>query len=110
MGFFLETFFSGLMTGMLYSLVALGFVLIFKASGVFNFAQGTLVLMAALCMARFSEWIPRWLGFDNLILANILAFLVRAVFMWIISLAIDRWVLRYLVKNGRAAFRERVVQ
>src|SRR3546814_2206011 len=99
MGFFLETFFSGLMTGMLYSLVALGFVLIFKASGVFNFAQGTLVLMAALCMARFSEWIPRWLGFDNLILANILAFLVSAVFMWIIALAIERWVLRYLVNK-----------
>jgi branched-chain amino acid transport system permease protein len=41
------------MTGMLYSLVALGFVLIFKASGVFNFAQGAMVLFAALAMARF---------------------------------------------------------
>ena len=40
MGPFLETLIGGLMTGMLYSLVALGFVLIFKASGVFNFAQG----------------------------------------------------------------------
>ncbi|MDP3036906.1 MAG: branched-chain amino acid ABC transporter permease, partial [Rhodocyclaceae bacterium] len=38
MGFFLEVLIGGLMTGMLYSLVALGFVLIFKASGVFNFA------------------------------------------------------------------------
>jgi branched-chain amino acid transport system permease protein len=44
------------MTGVLYSLVALGFVLIFKASGVFNFAQGAMVLVAALAMARFSEW------------------------------------------------------
>jgi branched-chain amino acid transport system permease protein len=43
---------------MLYSLVALGFVLIFKASGVFNFAQGAMVLFAALAMARFAEWIP----------------------------------------------------
>ena len=51
MGFFLETLFGGLMTGMLYSLVALGFVLIFKASGVFNFAQGAMVLFAALAMA-----------------------------------------------------------
>ena len=50
MGFFLETLFGGLMTGMLYSLVALGFVLIFKASGVFNFAQGAMVLFAALAM------------------------------------------------------------
>ena len=45
------------MAGMLYSLVALGFVLIFKASGVFNFAQGAMVLFAALAMARFSEWL-----------------------------------------------------
>ncbi len=58
MGFFLETLIGGLMTGMLYSLVALGFVLIFKASGVFNFAQGAMVLFAALAMARFAEWLP----------------------------------------------------
>ena len=67
MGFFLETLLGGLMTGMLYSLVALGFVLIFKASGVFNFAQGAMVLFAALAMARFSEWIPAKVGIDNLI-------------------------------------------
>ena len=54
MAFFLETLFGGLMAGMLYSLVALGFVLIFKASGVFNFAQGAMVLFAALAMARFA--------------------------------------------------------
>ena len=45
MGFFLETLFGGLMVGMLYSLVALGFVLIYKASGVFNFAQGAICLL-----------------------------------------------------------------
>ena len=67
MAFFLETLLGGLMAGMLYSLVALGFVLIFKASGVFNFAQGAMVLFAALAMARFSEWLPQWLGFDNLL-------------------------------------------
>ncbi|MGB3290611.1 MAG: branched-chain amino acid ABC transporter permease [Burkholderiaceae bacterium] len=99
MGFFLETLFGGLMTGMLYSLVALGFVLIFKASGVFNFAQGAMVLIAALSMARLSEWIPAWLGIESLILANILAFLVSAVFMWIIAIVIERWVLRYLVNQ-----------
>ena len=54
MGFFLETLIGGLMTGMLYSLVALGFVLIFKASGVFNFAQGAMVLFAALTIDRKS--------------------------------------------------------
>ena len=45
--FFLEVVFGGLMSGVMYSLVALGFVLIFKASGVFNFAQGVLALFAA---------------------------------------------------------------
>ena len=48
MGFFLEVVLGGLMAGVLYSLVALGLVLIFKASGVFNFAQGAMVLFAAL--------------------------------------------------------------
>jgi branched-chain amino acid transport system permease protein len=99
MAFFLETLFGGLMTGMLYSLVALGFVLIFKASGVFNFAQGAMVLIAALSMARFSVWIPRWLGFDSALLANILAFVVTAIFMWLIALVIERFVLRYLVNQ-----------
>ncbi len=74
MGFFLETILGGLMAGMLYSLVALGFVLIFKASGVFNFAQGAMVLFAALAMARFAEWIPRWTGIESRALANVAAF------------------------------------
>ena len=65
MGPFLETLFGGLMVGMLYSLIALGFVLIFKASGVFNFAQGAMVLFAALAMARFAEWIPKLTGLNN---------------------------------------------
>ncbi|NYT63701.1 branched-chain amino acid ABC transporter permease [Alcaligenaceae bacterium] len=99
MAFFLETLFGGLMTGMLYSLVALGFVLIFKASGVFNFAQGAMVLIAALSMARFSEWIPQWLGLESLWLANILAFIVSGLFMWLIAVVIERWVLRYLVNQ-----------
>ncbi len=79
MAFFLETLFGGLMAGMLYSLVALGFVLIFKASGVFNFAQGAMVLVAALSMARFSEWIPQWIGIESKVLANVLAFAVSVV-------------------------------
>ncbi|HLT99713.1 MAG TPA: branched-chain amino acid ABC transporter permease [Burkholderiaceae bacterium] len=99
MGFFLETIFGGLMSGMLYALVALGFVLIFKASGVFNFAQGAMVLVAALAMARFSEWIPQWLGLESKLLANALAFIVCAVFMWLTALLIERFVLRYLVNQ-----------
>ena len=99
MGFFIETVFGGLMSGMLYALVALGFVLIFKASGVFNFAQGAMVLVAALAMARLSEWIPGFLGIESKLLGNILAFAVAAVFMWLIAVLIERYVLRYLVNQ-----------
>jgi branched-chain amino acid transport system permease protein len=102
MGFFLETLFGGLMAGMLYSLVALGFVLIFKASGVFNFAQGAMVLFAALAMARFSEWIPRWLGLDNALVANILAFVVAGAIMFVVAWLIERLVLRHLVNQEGA--------
>ncbi len=99
MAFFLETLFGGLMAGMLYSLVALGFVLIFKASGVFNFAQGAMVLFAALAMARFSEWIPLWLGLDNKWLSNLLAFAVSTVLMFMLAWLIERLVLRHLVNQ-----------
>ncbi len=102
MAFFLETLFGGLMAGMLYSLVALGFVLIFKASGVFNFAQGAMVLFAALAMARFSEWIPQWLGMDNLLVANVLAFGVATVVMFVVAWLIEFLVLRHLVNQEGA--------
>jgi branched-chain amino acid transport system permease protein len=102
MGFFLETLLGGLMSGMLYSLVALGFVLIYKASGVFNFSQGAMVLFAALSMARFSEWIPRWLGIDSLLLANVLAFAVSMAVMLVVAWLIERLVLRYLVNQEGA--------
>ena len=99
MAFFLETLFGGLMAGMLYSLIALGFVLIFKASGVFNFAQGAMVLVAALAMARFAEWIPDWLGFENKILANFVAFGLATVFMFLLAWLIEKLVLRHLVNQ-----------
>jgi branched-chain amino acid transport system permease protein len=98
MGFFLETLLGGLMAGMLYSLVALGFVLIFKASGVFNFAQGAMVLFAALAMARFAEWLntaglgPAWL-------VNLMAFALAAVVMFAVAWLIERLVLRNLVNQ-----------
>ncbi len=90
------------MAGMLYSLVALGFVLIFKASGVFNFAQGAMVLFAALAMARFSQWIPQWTGMESLLLANIAAFAIAAVIMFIVAWFIERLVLRHLVNQEGA--------
>ncbi|MDO9285801.1 MAG: branched-chain amino acid ABC transporter permease, partial [Aquabacterium sp.] len=93
MGFFLETLFGGLMAGMLYSLIALGFVLIYKASGVFNFAQGAMVLFAALAMARFAEWFPKWFGFDNHLLAIGLAFVGAMAVMVVVAFLIERLVL-----------------
>ena len=99
MGPFLETLIGGLMSGMLYSLVALGFVLIFKASGVFNFAQGAMVLFAALAMARFAEWIPQWTGLQNKALANLLAFAVAMAVMVALAWAVERLVLGRLVNQ-----------
>jgi len=102
MAFFLETLLGGLMAGMLYSLVALGFVLIFKASGVFNFAQGAMVLFAALAMARFSEWIPLWLDVNNLLLSNLIAFVMAGAVMFAVAWVIERLVLRHLVNQEGA--------
>jgi len=99
MGFFLETLLGGLMAGMLYSLVALGFVLIYKASGVFNFAQGAMVLFAALAMARFAEWIPAYTGLDNAFLANLLAFIGAGAVMFVVAWLIERLALRHLVNQ-----------
>lgn len=90
MGAFLETLIGGLMTGMLYSLVALGFVLIFKASGVFNFAQGVMVLFAALTLVGLMERgvpVPAALA-------------LTALTMIALAFAIERVVLRPLVNQA----------
>jgi len=87
-GFWLEVLIGGLMAGVLYALVALGFVLIFKASGVFNFAQGAMVLFAALSLARLSEVMPLWLAF-------VLSALIMVAFAWLV----ERLVLRRLVNQ-----------
>jgi branched-chain amino acid transport system permease protein len=102
MAFFLETLIGGLMAGMLYALVALGFVLIYKASGVFNFAQGAMVLFAALAMARFSAWINAALGGDSLVLANVLAFIAAGGVMFVVAWVIERLALRNLVNQEGA--------
>jgi len=98
-GQFLEILIGGLLSGVLYSLVALGFVLIFKASGVFNFAQGAMVLFAALAMARFSEWIPKGLGIESKALGNMLAFAAAMLVMVIVAWLIEKLVLGKLVNQ-----------
>src|SRR5262249_58291386 len=89
MGFFLEVLIGGLLAGVLYSLVALGFVLIFKASGVFNFAQGAMVLTAALALVRALDVIQgEWHWPFGLALAAALLF--AAVVMAIVAAAAER--------------------
>src|SRR5207245_3362510 len=97
--FFAEVLIGGVFAGLMYSLIALGFVLIFKASGVFNFAQGAMVLFAALAMARFSEWFPQWLHFDSKVLANLLAFAGAVVVMIVVAWLIERLALSKLVNQ-----------
>ena len=99
MGSFLETLLGGLMVGMLYSLIALGFVLIYKASGVFNFAQGAMVLFAALAMARFAEWIPRLTGLNNKLIDNSIAFAGAVLVMIVLAWLIQKLVLARLVNQ-----------
>jgi branched-chain amino acid transport system permease protein len=82
----LEVLIGGLLTGVLYSLVALGVVLIFKASGVFNFAQGAMVLFAALSLVWFYDHMPLWL-----------ALICSALLMVVLAFVIERLVLRPLV-------------
>src|SRR5258706_13188856 len=91
-GFYVEVMLGGLMTGVLYSLVALGFALIFKASGVFNFAQGAMVLFAALAVARLAEQMPLWA-------AMICATGIMVALAWVI----ERLVLRPLVNQEGGA-------
>jgi branched-chain amino acid transport system permease protein len=98
-GFYVEVLLGGLMSGVLYSLVALGFVLIFKASGVFNFAQGAMVLFAALAMARLAEWIPQLLGIESRLIGNVLAFAIAMVIMVGFAWLVERLVLRHLVNQ-----------
>jgi branched-chain amino acid transport system permease protein len=84
----LEIVLGGLMSGVLYSLVALGLVLIFKASGVFNFAQGAMVLFAALTLVRLMEKMPFLAAFA-------LSLAVMVALAWLV----ERLVLRPLVNQ-----------
>src|ERR687893_2351839 len=84
-----QTLWEGLVSGVLYALIALGFVLIFKASGVFNFAQGIMVVFAALTLVGlYEKGVPA-------LLALVLAIGV----MFLLALAVERLVLRPLVNQ-----------
>ena len=87
--FLVEVLLGGLFTGLMYSLVALGFVLIFKASGVFNFAQGVMVLFAALTLVGLME--------RGMPVAA--ALLITMAVMVALAFLIERVVLRPLVNQ-----------
>ena len=97
LGQILEVLISGLLSGVLYSLVALGFVLIYKASGVFNFAQGAMVLLAGLALVRSLDFVaaqgfPMWT-------AIILGLTFAAAVMTLSAYVIERFVLGPLVNQ-----------
>jgi branched-chain amino acid transport system permease protein len=84
-----QTVWEGLVAGVLYALIALGFVLIFKASGVFNFAQGIMVVFSALTLVGLAEkGVPA-----------ILALAITIGVMFVLAVAIERAVLRPLVNQ-----------
>src|SRR3972149_3903230 len=87
--FLVEVLIGGIAAGLMYSLVALGFVLIFKASGVFNFAQGVMVLFAALTLVGLMEWgVP-----------VVIALALTMGVMVVLAVCIERIVLRPLVNQ-----------
>ena len=107
----LEVILNGLMAGVMYSLVALGFVLIFKASGLFNYAQGVMCLFAALTLVGFQTGqVPfahlinvvfgtkyhHWSNGMNSLLAIILTVLMMIAFAWLV----EKLVLRRLVNQA----------
>ena len=107
---FIETFLNGLMSGVMYSLVALGFVLIFKASGVFNFAQGVFALFAALTLVGyqtgqvpFAHVINELFGtnYHNWYasMPNFLAIILTMITMIALAWIIERLVLKHLVNQ-----------
>jgi branched-chain amino acid transport system permease protein len=86
---FVQTLWEGLVSGVLYALIALGFVLIFKASGVFNFAQGIMVVFAGLTLVGLHEkGVPAWI-----------AVLLTLGVMYVLALGVERIVLRPLVNQ-----------
>jgi len=90
MTFFLEVLIGGALAGVMYSLVAIGFVLIYRASGVFNFAQGTMILFAALTFANLVE-----MGAPM-----VLAFAVTLALLVVSAILTERLVLRPLANRS----------
>lgn len=108
--FGIEVFLNGLMTGVMYSLVALGFVLIFKASGIFNYAQGVMALFAALTLVGFQNGQVPFAHLINAIfgtdlhhfgwqMPTFLAIIFTLLVMILFAYLVERYVLQHLVNQ-----------
>jgi branched-chain amino acid transport system permease protein len=93
-----QTLWEGLVAGVLYALIALGFVLIFKASGVFNFAQGIMVVFAALSLVGLHQFL-RNLGVSPSYLAAFMALGLTIAVMLVLAWCVERVMLRPLVNQ-----------
>src|ERR1700724_3667236 len=91
-----QTLWDGLVAGVLYALIALGFVLIFKASGVFNFAQGIMVVFAALTLVGLYDLLRKWAVRPG-DLAAFIALGLSILVMFGVAWGVERLVLRPLV-------------
>ena len=94
-----QTLWEGLVAGVLYALIALGFVLIFKASAVFNFAQGIMVVFAALTLVGLDDLLRRW-GVGSAHIAAFAALGLTIVVMLALAVTVERLVLRPLINQS----------
>jgi branched-chain amino acid transport system permease protein len=95
---FVQTLWEGLVGGVLYSLIALGFVLIFKASGVFNFAQGIMVVFGALTLVGLYDLLTR-IGVSVPTAAAFLSLALTVGVMFLLAFGVERIVLRPLINQ-----------
>jgi branched-chain amino acid transport system permease protein len=106
----IEVILNGLMTGVMYSLVALGFVLIFKASGIFNYSQGVMALFAALTLVGFQNGQVPFAELINAVLGTnihgfgwelptVLAIIFTLAVMVLFAFAVERLILKHLVNQ-----------
>ena len=106
----IEVIVNGLLTGVMYSLVALGFVLIFKASGIFNYSQGVMALFAALTLVGFQDGQVPFAELINAVLGTeihgfgwemptILAIVMALLVMLIFAILVERIILKHLVNQ-----------
>ena len=108
--FAIEVTLNGLMAGVLYALVALGFVLIFKSSGIFNYAQGVFALFAALTLVGIMDGQVPFQHLINVVFGTnihgfgwhvpgLIAIVLTIGVMVLLAILVERFILRHLVNQ-----------